>query len=132
MVTLDTSALIALLNPRDPDHLSMTAAIDPYLEELVIPVAVLSEVSHFIERDLGGRRLALFVQDIVEGSIRLDCGERDWPRVLQLVVKYSNLPLGLADAAVIACAERNGGRVATLDYRHFGTVAGEGAIHIVS
>ena len=95
-------------------------------------VAVLSEVSYFIERDLGGRRLELFVQDIIEGSIRLDCGDRDWYRVLQLVRKYADLPLGLADAAVIACAERNGGRVATLDSRHFGAVAGEGIIRIVS
>lgn len=110
----------------------MTEAVDPYLGELVVPVAVLSEVSYFIERDLGGRRLALFVQDIIEGSIRLDCGERDWSRVHQLVVKYADLPLGLADAAVIACTERNGGLVATLDYRHFGAVAGEGTIRIVS
>lgn len=132
MVTLDTSALIALLNPRDPDNTSMTAAIDPYLGAFVVPVAVLSEVSYFIELDQGGRRLALFVQDIIEGSIRLDCGEQDWPRVLQLVMRYADLPLGLADAAVIACAERHGGLVATLDYRHFGTVAGEGTIQIVS
>jgi predicted nucleic acid-binding protein len=132
LVTLDTSALIALLNPRDPDNLSMTAAVEPYLGVLVVPVAVLSEVSYFIERDLGGRRLALFVQDIIEGAIRLDCGERDWPRVLQLVMRYADLPLGLADAAVIACAERNGGLVATLDNRHFGAVAGEETIRIVS
>ncbi len=110
----------------------MTKVVDPYLGELVVPAAVLSEVSYFIERDLGGKRLALFVQDIIEGSIRLDCGERDWPRVFQLVKRYADLPLGLADSSVIACAERYGGRVATLDYRHFGAVAGEGTIQIVS
>ena len=131
MVTLDTSALIALLNPRDPDNPTMTEAVDPYLGDLVVPVAVLSEVSHFIERDLGGRRLNLLVQDIIDGAIRLDCGERDWPRIQQLVQRYDTLPLGLADAAVIACGERRGGLIATLDYRHFGTVASEGTFRIV-
>ena len=33
--------------------------------------------------------------------------------------------------AVIACAERHGGRVLTLDVRHFGTVAREGKISLL-
>jgi predicted nucleic acid-binding protein len=41
------------------------------------------------------------------------------------------LPLGSADAAVIACAERHGGRVLTLDRRHFGVVEREGTISLV-
>ena len=110
----------------------MTKAVAPHLGDLVVPVAVLSEVSYFIERDLDGRRLGLLVQDIIEGTLRLDCGERDWPRIYQLVVKYDDLPLGLADAAVIACGERHGGLIATLDYRHFGVVAGEGTFQILS
>jgi hypothetical protein len=32
---------------------------------------------------------------------------------------------------VIACAERNGGRVAAFDLRHFAAVAREGTIQIV-
>lgn len=48
-----------------------------------------------------------------------------------LVRRYADLELGLVDAAVIACAERNGGRVLTLDLRHFGVVAREGTITIV-
>jgi hypothetical protein len=48
-----------------------------------------------------------------------------------LIRRYDDLPLGLADAAVIACAERNGGKVLTLDLRHFGVVAREGTITIL-
>lgn len=132
MVTLDTSALVALLNSRDPDNVEMSALIEPYLGNMIVPVAVLSEVSYFIERDLGGRRLALLVQDIIEGTIRLDCGAQDWPRVQQLIVRYHSPPLGLADAAVIVCGERNGGLIATLDFRHFGVVAGEGTFKILA
>ena len=38
----------------------------------------------------------------------------------------ANLPLGFADATAIARAERRGGKVFTLDHRHFGVVAREG------
>jgi predicted nucleic acid-binding protein len=38
--------------------------------------------------------------------------------------------LGFSDAAVIACAERHGGQVLTLDHRHFGVVAQEGTIQV--
>jgi predicted nucleic acid-binding protein len=110
----------------------MLETLESELETLIVPVAVLSDVSYFIERDLGSIVLELFVGDIVSGAYRLDCGEQDWARIHQLVQRYSNLPLGIADAAVIACGERSGGRVATLDYRHFGAVAGEGTIRIVS
>jgi len=41
---------------------------------------------------------------------------------------YRNLPLGLTDASVIACAERHGGRLLSLDLRHFVIVAREGKI----
>ena len=61
----------------------------------------------------------------------MDCGEEDISRVRELVLRYADLPLGSADASVIACAERNGGRVLTLDLRHFGTVAAEGKLSLL-
>jgi len=47
----------------------------------------------------------------------------DWGRVADLVETYADLPLGTADASVIAVAERLGvATVATLDQRHFRVV----------
>lgn len=132
LVTVDTSALVALINARDRDHERMLETLGNEIGALIVPVAVLSEVSYFIERDLGPMVLDLFIGDLATGAYRLDCGEQDWTRIHQLVQRYANLPLGLADAAVIACGERHGGLVATLDFRHFGAVAGEGTIRIVS
>jgi predicted nucleic acid-binding protein len=39
--------------------------------------------------------------------------------------------LGFSDAAVIACAERSGGTIATLDRRDFDVVAPEASITLV-
>jgi predicted nucleic acid-binding protein len=48
-----------------------------------------------------------------------------------LVQKFVDFPLGLSDSAVIACAERHGGTVATFDLRHLGVVARAGTIEMV-
>ena len=66
--------------------------------------------------------------DLDRGAFRLDCGEQDIARVRDLIHRYADLPLGVVDASVVACAERNGGRVLTLDLRHFGVVAREGRL----
>ena len=53
-------------------------------------------------------------------------------RITELVIRYQDLDLGLADAAVIACAERHGGRVLSTDRRHFPLVArGEQTISVL-
>ncbi|MGH9022933.1 MAG: PIN domain-containing protein, partial [Acidimicrobiia bacterium] len=52
-----------------------------------------------------------------------DLTTEDWARVVALVDRYADLPLGLVDAAVIAIAERHGAtRIATLDHRDFSVV----------
>jgi predicted nucleic acid-binding protein len=61
----------------------------------------------------------------------LDCGDDDIPRIRGLASRYEDLPLGFADASVVACAERNGGRVVTLDDRDFAVVAREEAIVVL-
>jgi len=99
--------------------------------QLVVPCGILAEIGYFIERDLGQRLISAFIDDLDAERYRVDCGQTDYQRVHHLVERYADLPLGLADATVIACAERHGGRVATLDHRHFGVVAREGTIQIV-
>lgn len=131
LVVLDTSALVAFLDLGDRWNTEVTAALRPHAGSLIIPAAILAEISSFIERDLGQPALQVFIRDIVAGAYDLDCGQQDWPRVLQLVERYADLHLGLADASVIACAERLNVDVVTLDFRHFGTVVGEGSIRIL-
>lgn len=125
MIALDTSAIIALLDRRDRDHEAVADALRAESPPYFVPAAVLGEVGYFIEERLGQRVLAAFLEDLDEGSFSLDCGEADLGRVRELTGRFADLPLGLVDAAVIACAERNGGRVLTLDVRDFSVVSGD-------
>lgn len=130
LITLDTSGLFALLNRGDRDHGRVRDALfgdrGPYL----VPAGIMAEIAYMVERRLGPEALDGLLLDIESGGFALECGEEDLPRIRELVGRYGDLPLGFADAAVISCAERNGGRVLTLDPRHFGVVAGEGRISL--
>jgi uncharacterized protein len=131
LITLDTSALFTFLNRRDPDHGRVKDAVladrGPYL----VPAGILAEIGYLAERRLGDQALDAFLADLEEGALTLDCGEDDMPRIRQLVGRYSDLPLGFSDASVVACAERSGGSVLTLDLCDFGVVAREGTISLV-
>ena len=131
MITLDTSALLTLLNRGDQDYDRVMAAFLTERAPYIVPAGILSELTYLIERRLGGAALDAFLSDLESGTYSLDCGERDFGRIRALVRRYADLPLGFADAAVIACAERHGGRVLTFDLRHFGVVAREGKLTIL-
>jgi predicted nucleic acid-binding protein len=130
MITLDTSALLALMDGRDPAHRQVRTIMDDDRGPYRVPAAVLAEVGYFVGRRFGQRKLAVFLDDLVTGAWTYDCGDADLRRVHDLVERYADLPLGAADAAVVACAERNGGRVLTVD-RNFGVVASEGTIAVL-
>ncbi|MGD9712311.1 MAG: type II toxin-antitoxin system VapC family toxin [Thermomicrobiales bacterium] len=131
MITIDTSALIVLINSRDPKFREVADVLDSDSGPYVIPAQIMAEMTFMIERRFGHPSVVEFLEDIQSALFSFDCGERDLARILQLVRRYSDVPLGFADAAVVACAERHGGRVLTLDHRHFGVVARDAAITIL-
>jgi len=131
MITLDTSAIIALLDRADRDHAAVTGILRQETPPYLLPSAVLGEVGYFVETRLGQAVLETFLEDIREGSFSLHCGDADMARIRELVGRYADLPLGLVDAAVIACAERNGYRTLTLDQGDFGVVAREVPIAVL-
>ncbi|HEY8739264.1 MAG TPA: PIN domain-containing protein [Candidatus Dormibacteraeota bacterium] len=91
----------------------------PYL----LPTALLGEIGYMVNRELGAKVFDEVLGNIESGALQLDCGGEDMPRLRALLTKFADLDLGVADAAVIACAERNGGRVLTLDRRDMEVVA---------
>lgn len=131
LITLDTSGLFALLNRRDKDHERVKTALFADKGPYLVPAGILAEIAYMVEERLYARVLQSLVLDLESGGLILECGEEDLPRIRELVGRYADLPLGFADASVISCAERNGGKVLTLDLRHFGVVAAEGRISLL-
>jgi predicted nucleic acid-binding protein len=131
VITLDTSGILAALNRADPDHERAREALKADRGPLIVPAGTLAEVGYMVEADLGTAVLRQFVNDLRIGFYELDCGEGDFERVDELLDRYADMRLGLADACVVACAERRAGRVLTFDHRHFVAVSREGTITVV-
>lgn len=131
MITLDSSALFALLAHDEPEHelcvVTLSAARPPFL----VPAGILGEIGYMIETWLGAHALDTFLGNLEAGSFTLHCGDTDFARIRELVERYGDLRLGFADASVVACAEGHAGTVMTLDRGDFDVVAREGTIHVV-
>jgi predicted nucleic acid-binding protein len=96
-----------------------------------VPAGILAEIGYLVERRLGLTVLDAFLNDLEHRAFVLVNAEDDLTRMRELIARYADLPLGLADASVISCAERHGRKVLTLDRRHFGVVGREGSIDLV-
>lgn len=114
-----------------PAYDAVAAVIDDEPRPPLVPAAVLGEVGYLAERRYGTRAVDAFLAGLDSGAVRLDCGEEDIGRARELVRRYADLKLGVTDAFVAVCAERNGGRVLTLDRRRFDVLARELALTVL-
>ncbi|WP_431781601.1 type II toxin-antitoxin system VapC family toxin [Streptomyces chumphonensis] len=121
---VDAGPLYALLDRHDAWHSSCARLLETHPGPLIVPTLVVSEVAHLAGSRLGPRAEVLLAQDFAEGLFTVDAVHPgDWLRMAEMTARYADLPLGLVDASVIACAERHGAHeVATVDRKHFGTV----------
>ncbi len=124
MIVVDTGPLVAIANRADPDHERCVAWYEAASGPLLLPAPILTEVCFLLEREVGPRAEASFLRTVRDGDLVLEGPTTsDLDRMAELVEVYSDLPLGAADAAVVAVAERLRVKtIATLDTRHFSVV----------
>ncbi len=123
-LVLDTSALLAALDAADPDHERCATLIAGSSEELVVPVLVLGELDYWCHERLAPAVWLDFLQDVLDGAYSVEHPTRaDLERCRELQSTYADLKVGVVDASVMAAVERlDESKLATLDYRHFGTM----------
>lgn len=95
--------------------------MDSYEGAVIVPSLVITEVCYLIQTRVSPTAEAAFLDAIAHDEFVIEHPtSEDWRRIAQLVRQYVNLPLGVADAAVIATSERLGvAQVATVDQKHF-------------
>lgn len=121
---VDAGPLYALLDRRDDWHARSVRLLETHPGPLVVRTLVIAQAAHLAERRLGPRAEVLLAQDFAEGLFTVEpVHPGDWSRMAELTARNLDLPLGLVDASVVACAERLGAaQVATVDRRHFTAV----------
>lgn len=124
MIVWDTGPLIAAADVDDQDHGRCVELMRHIPRPLLVPYPVLTEVCYLLEREKGTVAEAAFLRSISAGQISLiPLTRTDVDRMVELVEKYADFPLGAVDASVFAIAERLGAdAIATLDRRHFTVV----------
>jgi predicted nucleic acid-binding protein len=100
---------------------------------LLVPTLVLTEVVYLLRTRLGTNAELQFLADLAAGTFDIEpVHPIDWLRIVDLVNRYRDLPLGTVDVSVIACAERLGvDEVATVDRRHFTVVKSHRALTLL-
>jgi hypothetical protein len=124
VIVLDTGPIVAMSNRNDQHHESCARFLSTVEDPLLLPEPLLSEVGYMLWVRSGPRVEADFLRDVADGVYDLVALDgKDVRRVGELVEKYSGLPLGTADASVVAVAEKfSASRIATIDRRHFSVV----------
>jgi uncharacterized protein len=118
-VLVDTGPLVALLDRSDPYHLSCQETLSSLDDSLVSVWPVVTEAMYML-RAYWQAQMALW--EMIEcGAVGLSAlGNDDIPRMKELMRKYRDLPMDLADAALVRVAERERlRRIFTLDRRGF-------------
>jgi uncharacterized protein len=118
-VLVDTGPLVALLDRSDPYHVKCQETLRSLEDPLVTVWPVLTEAMYML-RGYGPAQNGLW-EMIETGAVEiLPLGVDDVPRMRELMRKYRDLPMDLADAALVRVAERERQRrIFTIDRRDF-------------
>lgn len=118
-VLVDAGPLVALIDADDSHHETCVETLRSLRDPLITVWPAFTEAMYLLGGSWRGQT-ALWsrVETDALTIAPLDVG--DAPRMRELMEKYRDLPMDLADAALVRIAEReNLTRVFTLDRRHF-------------
>jgi predicted nucleic acid-binding protein len=118
-VLVDAGPLVALIDAGDAHHGACVDALRTIRDPLITVWPAVTEAMHLLgESRRGQRALWSRIETDALTLAPLDAG--DAPRMRELMEKYRDLPMDLADASLVRIAEREGlTRIFTLDRRHF-------------
>ncbi len=119
MMLIDTGPLVALLHADDQNHARCVKALRSLQEPFGTVWPVLTEAMYLLNFSWEAQA-ALWEMIVTESVTILPLDREDAPRMRELMRKYRDLPMDMADAALVRVAEReNLRRIFSLDRRGF-------------
>jgi uncharacterized protein len=118
-VLVDAGPLVALIDRADQDHEACVDTLKSFRGRLVTVWPAFTEAMYLLGRSWQGQK-ALWSRLETDALVLAGLDATDAPRMRELMEKYHDLPMDLADAALVRVAERDAlTRIFTLDRRHF-------------
>ena len=119
MILIDAGPLTALIDADDEYHEACVVASASLSEETITVWPAFTEAMHLLKRVHDGAD-QLWHSFENGAFVIVDLDREDCTRMRQLMRKYRDLPMDLADAALVAVAERERiNRIFTIDRRDF-------------
>ncbi len=121
MIIADTGFFVALGNRQDRHHLVAVQIISTLQEPLITTYPVITETSYLLARMGGLASQFAFLTEVAVGTFQIfDFQRYHIARMVELMQRYDNLPMDLADASLVVLAEHlRHGRILTTDLRDF-------------
>ena len=117
---VDAGPLVALLDRADTHHERCVSVLGSIRGPLVTVWPAFTEAMYLLGPSWTAQK-ALWSRLDTDALRLAPLDATDAPRMRALMEKYHDLPMDLADAALVRVAERDGQtRIFTLDRRHFG------------
>lgn len=121
MIIADTGFWLALANRKDRHYDRAQECLARLDEPLVATWPVVTETCYLLLDRLGPVSQQSYLRSFAGGAFDVfDLRREDAPRISDLMAKYVDLPMDLADASLVLLAEHLGhGRILSTDQRDF-------------
>jgi uncharacterized protein len=118
-VLVDAGPLVALIDRADSYHRRCVVAFNSLRDPLLTVWPAFTEAMYMLSASAQAQQTLWQMVDA--GAVGfLELGSHDCPRMRELMRKYRDLPMDLADAALVRVAEREGlRRIFTIDRQDF-------------
>jgi len=124
VILLDTSGLLSAIDAGQRRHADCARALAEASPPLLLSPFVLAELDYLLARHVGTGAQSALLDEVVRGAYQLERFDAaDVKAAREVIERYADLRIGLADASLVVLAERHGTRdILTLDERHFRTL----------
>ncbi|MDZ7965438.1 MAG: PIN domain-containing protein [Nostoc sp. DedSLP03] len=123
MIVVDTGFWLALIDKKDTYQEKAKQALKQYNEPLITTWCVVTETCYLLLTCKGIDTEIIFLNSLQQELFTIFNLElHHTPRIIELMKKYADLPMDLADASLVILAEHLGhGRIFSVDQRDFNT-----------
>jgi predicted nucleic acid-binding protein len=123
MIIADTGFWVALANKKDKYHIRAKECLILFNEPLITTWPVMTETCHLLLQRLGQYAQQSFIENYRNNNFQVfDLTKKHSNMIAELMKKYADLPMDLADASLVILAEHLGhGRIFSTDKRDFHT-----------
>jgi uncharacterized protein len=126
LIVLDTSGVLAAIDSSQHHHRAAAEVLRASSEPRLLSPFVLAELDYLISTRVSADAAHALLEQVAGGAYRLESmSASDVAAALEIMERYRDLDVGLADASLVVLADRyNTQDVLTLDERHFRALRG--------